>query len=150
MTVTAACTNFLIDILDRILDKGTIVDPCVRISLAGIDLVTTDVSVIVVDRTMCLSHDSLELFLENCPYATRKPKGTSRDDYEDVEGSALRPVPVKPRKPVLSGSVAAAPPENPEEPGVENISNPPQSRQKPDSNSRYWGTNERSAETGAA
>jgi hypothetical protein len=37
----------LIDVLDRILDKGIVIDAWVRISLVGIDLVTVEARVIV-------------------------------------------------------------------------------------------------------
>jgi hypothetical protein len=34
----------LIDVLDRVLDKGIVIDAWVRISLVGIDLITIEVS----------------------------------------------------------------------------------------------------------
>jgi len=37
----------LIDVLDRVLDKGIVVDAWVRVSLVGIDLVTVDARVVV-------------------------------------------------------------------------------------------------------
>jgi hypothetical protein len=37
----------LIDVLDRILDKGIIIDAWVRISLVGIDLITVEARVVV-------------------------------------------------------------------------------------------------------
>jgi gas vesicle structural protein len=37
----------LIDVLDRILDKGTVVDAWVRISLVGIDLITVEARVVI-------------------------------------------------------------------------------------------------------
>jgi len=37
----------LIDVLDRILDKGIVVDAWVRISLVGIDLITVEARVVV-------------------------------------------------------------------------------------------------------
>ena len=37
----------LIDVLDRILDKGIVVDAWVRISLVGIDLVTVEARVVI-------------------------------------------------------------------------------------------------------
>jgi gas vesicle structural protein len=37
----------LIDVLDRVLDKGIIIDAWVRISLVGIDLVTVEARVVV-------------------------------------------------------------------------------------------------------
>ena len=37
----------LIDVLDRILDKGMVVDAWVRVSLAGIDLLTLEARVVI-------------------------------------------------------------------------------------------------------
>ena len=37
----------LIDVLDRILDKGIVVDAWVRVSLVGIDLITVEARVVV-------------------------------------------------------------------------------------------------------
>src|ERR1700756_478340 len=37
----------LIDVLDRILDKGIVIDAWVRISLVGIDLITVEARVVV-------------------------------------------------------------------------------------------------------
>ena len=37
----------LIDVLDRVLDKGIVIDAWVRVSLAGIDLVTVEARVVV-------------------------------------------------------------------------------------------------------
>ena len=42
----------LIDVLDRVLDKGIVIDAWVRISLVGIDLITVEARVVVasIDR----------------------------------------------------------------------------------------------------
>jgi len=37
----------LIDVLDRVLDKGIVIDSYVRVSLVGIDLLTVDTRVVV-------------------------------------------------------------------------------------------------------
>jgi gas vesicle structural protein len=37
----------LIDVLDRVLDKGIVIDAYVRVSLVGIDLVTVDARIVV-------------------------------------------------------------------------------------------------------
>ena len=37
----------LIDVLDRVLDKGIVIDAYVRVSLVGIDLVTVEARVVV-------------------------------------------------------------------------------------------------------
>jgi gas vesicle structural protein len=43
----AAGGTSLIDVLDRVLDKGIVIDAWVRVSLAGIDLITVEVRVVV-------------------------------------------------------------------------------------------------------
>jgi len=37
----------VIDVLDRVLDKGIVIDAWVRVSLAGIDLITVEARVLV-------------------------------------------------------------------------------------------------------
>lgn len=39
--------NSLIDVLDRVLDKGIVIDAYVRVSLVGIDLVTVEARIVV-------------------------------------------------------------------------------------------------------
>jgi len=43
----AAGGTSLIDVLDRILDKGIVIDAWVRISLVGIDLITVEARIVV-------------------------------------------------------------------------------------------------------
>ena len=48
MTVErAAGGTSLIDVLDRVLDKGIVIDAWVRVSLVGIDLITVEARVVV-------------------------------------------------------------------------------------------------------
>lgn len=42
-----AAGSSLIDVLDRVLDKGIVIDAYVRVSLVGIDLVTVEARVVV-------------------------------------------------------------------------------------------------------
>jgi hypothetical protein len=51
----SAGTN-LIDILDRVLDKGIIIDAWVRVSLVGIDLVTVQARVVGASIETYLKH----------------------------------------------------------------------------------------------
>src|SRR5437764_467289 len=44
---TTTGTTNLVDILDRVLDKGLVIDAWVRISLDGIDLITVEARVVV-------------------------------------------------------------------------------------------------------
>jgi gas vesicle structural protein len=43
----AAGGSSLIDVLDRVLDKGIVIDAWVRVSLVGIDLVTVEARIVV-------------------------------------------------------------------------------------------------------
>ena len=43
----AAGGTSLIDVLDRILDKGIVIDAWIRVSLVGIDLITVEARVVV-------------------------------------------------------------------------------------------------------
>src|SRR5918994_5738850 len=43
----AGGTTSLIDVLDRVLDKGIVIDAWVRVSLVGIDLITVEARVVV-------------------------------------------------------------------------------------------------------
>src|SRR5262249_7939603 len=53
----------LIDVLDRVLDKGIVIDAWVRISLVGIDLITVEARVVVA---------SIDTYL-TCPEAVVLP-----------------------------------------------------------------------------
>jgi len=46
----------LIDILDRVLDKGIVVDAWVRISLVGIDLITVEARIVVASNDTYLKY----------------------------------------------------------------------------------------------
>jgi hypothetical protein len=43
----ASAATSIVDILDRVLDKGIVIDAWVRVSLLGIDLVTMEAQVVV-------------------------------------------------------------------------------------------------------
>ena len=43
----AAGGSSLVDVLDRVLDKGIVIDAWVRVSLVGIDLITVEARVVV-------------------------------------------------------------------------------------------------------
>jgi hypothetical protein len=49
----------LIDILDRVLDKGIVVDAWVRLSQVAIDLIILEARIVVVSMTTCLDHCSV-------------------------------------------------------------------------------------------
>jgi hypothetical protein len=46
----------LIDVLDRVLDKGIVIDAWGRVSLVGIDLITEEARVVVASIDTCLRY----------------------------------------------------------------------------------------------
>ena len=78
----------LIDVLDRVLDKGMVIDAWVRISLVGIDLITVEARVVVASIETYLRYaDAVGLM----PTISR-PKLASGEGEEE-EGEELVPVP---------------------------------------------------------
>jgi len=47
MEIERTGTSSLIDVLDRVLDKGIVIDAWVRLSLVGIDLITVEARIVV-------------------------------------------------------------------------------------------------------
>jgi hypothetical protein len=82
----------LIDVLDRVLDKGIVIDAWVRISLVGIDLITVEARVVVasidtylkyadavgltglVARPQLTAAEEVEIVEEVKPAAKRRPR----------------------------------------------------------------------------
>jgi hypothetical protein len=52
----ASSNSSFIDVLDRVLDKGIVIDAWVRVSLVGIDLVTVEARVVVASIATYFSH----------------------------------------------------------------------------------------------
>ncbi len=67
----------LIDVLDRVLDKGIVIDAWVRISLVGIDLITVEARVVVASIDTYLKY--AEAVGITTPVA-RAPLGPARDE----------------------------------------------------------------------
>ena len=57
----------LIEVLDRILDKGIVIDAWVRVSLAGIDLLMLEARVVVASLETYLSYADTVSSLEESP-----------------------------------------------------------------------------------
>ena len=49
----------LIDVLDRVLDKGIVIDAAVRVSVVGIEILRVDAWVVVASIETYLGHDDL-------------------------------------------------------------------------------------------
>jgi gas vesicle structural protein len=78
----------LIDILDRVLDKGIVVDAWVRVSVVGVDLITMEARIVV---------SSIETYVNRADAVARLPTGLT----------TLSRAPVPPHLPVgSSGAVA--------------------------------------------
>lgn len=68
----------LIDVLDRVLDKGIVIDAWVRVSLVGIDLITVDARVVVASIDTYLRYaDAMGV---TAPIA-RPPALSAREDF---------------------------------------------------------------------
>ena len=83
----AAGGSSLIDVLDRVLDKGIVIDAWVRVSLVGIDLITVEARVVVASIDTYLKYS--EAVGQSVPVA--RPALESRPYDELVaENAALR------------------------------------------------------------
>jgi gas vesicle structural protein len=81
----------LIDVLDRVLDKGIVIDAWVRVSLVGIDLITVEARVVVASIDTYLKYS--EAVGQSVPVA--RPALESRTEsrpYDELaaENQALR------------------------------------------------------------
>jgi hypothetical protein len=83
----AAGGTSLIDVLDRVLDKGIVIDAWVRVSLVGIDLITVEARVVVASIDTYLKYS--EAVGQVPPVSKPAVEGKG---YEEViaENAALR------------------------------------------------------------
>jgi hypothetical protein len=84
----AAGGTSLIDVLDRVLDKGIVIDAWVRVSLVGIDLITVEARVVVASIDTYLKYAEV---LSAAGAAARPAIETTRP-YDEIaaENVALR------------------------------------------------------------
>ena len=77
----------LIDVLDRVLDKGIVIDAWVRVSLVGIDLITVEARVVVASIDTYLKYSEA---VGQTPAMT--PKGIDSKTHEALlaENAALK------------------------------------------------------------
>src|SRR3954463_12004790 len=87
----------LIDVLDRVLDKGIVIDAWVRVSLVGIDLLTVEARVVVASIATYLQYSAT--MLERQPVAIPAPR--------QAAPSGRRPV--RPQSPGKARRVLKAP-----------------------------------------
>ena len=83
----AASGTSLIDVLDRVLDKGIVIDAWVRVSLVGIDLITVEARVVVASIDTYLKYS--ELVGQAAP-ASRPALETKPYEELVAENAALR------------------------------------------------------------
>ena len=83
----AAGGSSLIDVLDRVLDKGIVIDAWVRVSLVGIDLITVEARIVVASIDTYLKYS--EAVGQTSP--TGRPAELSQS-HQDViaENASLR------------------------------------------------------------
>jgi hypothetical protein len=82
----AAGGSSLIDVLDRVLDKGIVIDAWVRVSLVGIDLITVEARIVVASIDTYLKYS--EAVAQTTGVA--RPSDTRAYDELVAENEALR------------------------------------------------------------
>src|SRR5437660_5498141 len=86
----------LIDVLDRVLDKGIVIDAWVRISLVGIDLITVEARVVVASIDTYLKYaDAVRLV----GIVSRPQLASGGGGGEFAKGEEEEPVAAPPRRP---------------------------------------------------
>jgi len=76
----------LIDVLDRVLDKGIVIDAWVRVSLVGIDLLTVEARVVVASIDTYIKYSEA---VGQVPTVSRPIEGRTTDDLL-AENASLR------------------------------------------------------------
>jgi len=106
----AAGGTSLIDVLDRVLDKGIVIDAWVRLSLVGIDLITVEARVVVasIDTYLRYSEAVGQAGTASRPtlasHTSSRPAQRNNDDDDDGGGDgssgapAMLHVKVEPRR----------------------------------------------------
>jgi hypothetical protein len=83
----AASGTSLIDVLDRVLDKGIVIDAWVRVTLVGIDLLTVEARVVVASIDTYLKYSEA---VAQLPAVSRPPTETRTAEAIAAENTALR------------------------------------------------------------
>ncbi len=84
----AAGGTSLIDVLDRVLDKGIVIDAWVRVSLVGIDLITVEARVVVASIDTYLKYSEAV----GAAASASRPTVDAQRQYDELaaENEALR------------------------------------------------------------
>jgi gas vesicle structural protein len=88
----AAAGSSLIDVLDRVLDKGIVIDAWVRVSLVGIDLLTLEARVVVA---------SIATYRQNWEPVDSVPSLATPPAVDGTSKLVGRRLPVPPRPPSM-------------------------------------------------
>ena len=78
----AAGGTSLIDVLDRVLDKGIVIDAWVRVSLVGIDLITVEARVVVASIDTYLKYAEAV----GASSAAARPTLEAQRPYDELRG----------------------------------------------------------------
>jgi gas vesicle structural protein len=77
----------LIDVLDRVLDKGIVIDAWVRVSLVGIDLLTVEARIVVASIETYLKYSEA---VGQVPSVSRPAVESGQQEALQAENAALR------------------------------------------------------------
>ena len=80
----------LIDVLDRVLDKGIVIDAYVRVSLVGIDLVTVEARVVVASIETYLKYSEAVGIGPGRSRELSAPSGSEEMDRVVAENAELK------------------------------------------------------------
>jgi len=86
----AAAGSSLIDVLDRVLDKGIVIDAYVRVSLVGIDLVSVEARIVVASVETYLRFAEAIALTSTSSRPMVAPPPTSEMDRIMAENAELR------------------------------------------------------------
>ncbi|HEX6309048.1 MAG TPA: gas vesicle protein GvpJ [Longimicrobiales bacterium] len=86
----AAAGSSLIDVLDRVLDKGIVIDAYVRVSLVGIDLVSVEARIVVASVETYLRFAEAIALTGTSSRPMVPPPNTSEMDRIMAENAELR------------------------------------------------------------
>ena len=102
----AAGGTSLIDVLDRVLDKGIVIDAWVRVSLVGIDLITVEARVVVASIDTYLKYS--EAVGQVAPISRPAPELPSHQDLVGKNAALRAELAVATRKNARADLAAAA------------------------------------------
>src|SRR5689334_4210961 len=86
----SAGTTSLIDVLDRVLDKGIVIDAWVRVSLVGIDLITVEARIVVASIDTYLKYSEAVGQVAPVSKPTAAPAELPAEGSLAAENAALR------------------------------------------------------------